>query len=131
MPADTLLPDFADALDQFELALGMPAENDVVRAGCIQYFEFTFELAWKTIKTVLESQGVTDTHTPRTCLKHAFAMGWIDDEEIWLAMLSARNRMSHTYNARQALVIYDSLKGFSPVLRRLHPALKKALDQNT
>jgi len=43
MSSAELLDDFRRALAQFKDALAMPAGNDVVKAGCIQYFEFTFE----------------------------------------------------------------------------------------
>jgi hypothetical protein len=32
-----LLADFQKALSQFQAALRIPAENDVIKAGCIQY----------------------------------------------------------------------------------------------
>ncbi len=44
-----IVDDFASTLDQFESAMDQPAGSDLIRAGCIQYFEFTFELAWKAI----------------------------------------------------------------------------------
>jgi hypothetical protein len=45
MKANKIVTDFAAALSRLTAALGAPAENDLVRAGCIQYFEFCFELA--------------------------------------------------------------------------------------
>lgn len=45
-----ILADFENALIQLRSALSQPANSDLLRAGCIRYFEFTFELAWKAIK---------------------------------------------------------------------------------
>jgi nucleotidyltransferase substrate binding protein (TIGR01987 family) len=56
-------------------------------------------------------------------LRQAFKQGWIAEEEGWLAMLEARNRLAHTYEASQALAIYEQLPEFSQRLRRLHGAL--------
>jgi len=47
MDSRTILQDLAKAVGQLEQALSVPADSDVVQAGCIQYFEFCFELAWR------------------------------------------------------------------------------------
>ncbi len=121
-----ILADFEQALTRLEDALTLPAENDLIKAGCIQYFEFCFELAWKSVKRMAASLGLPDCLSPKGCLKQAFANGWIDSEENWLEMLDARNRMSHTYNSQEALTVYDSLRKFSPELRTLLIRLKSA-----
>lgn len=52
-----------------------------------------------------------------------FTMGWIHDEELWLEMLDARNRMSHTYKYQDAMEIYNRLSAFLPELESLRNAL--------
>jgi nucleotidyltransferase substrate binding protein (TIGR01987 family) len=67
--------------------------------GVIQRFEYTMELAWKTMKDYLESQNlVLDQITPRAVIRTAFEAGIIQDGETWQKALDARNKMSHTYN---------------------------------
>jgi nucleotidyltransferase substrate binding protein (TIGR01987 family) len=80
-------------------------------------------LAWKTIKVVGDSQGLTGLVSPRACLRQAFTVGWIHDEELWLEMLDARNRMSHTYKYQDAMEIYTRLPSFLPGLEGLRNAL--------
>jgi nucleotidyltransferase substrate binding protein (TIGR01987 family) len=116
MDSQELLTDFKKALVQLKDALCIPPENDVIKAGCIQYFEFSFELAWKTIKRIAEDEGLADCNSPKSALKAAFSSGWIDAEEVWLAMLSARNKMSHTYSAEEAIDIYDQLPVYADAL---------------
>ena len=128
MRVDVILQDYEKSLESLFNALAEPAANDVYRAGCIQYFEFSFELAWKSIKTVGEDQGLDECNSPKKCLRLAFTNKWITDEEIWLEMLLARNRMSHTYNASQALKIYDQLSEFLQPLKDLLPALKREVE---
>jgi nucleotidyltransferase substrate binding protein (TIGR01987 family) len=114
-----IVDDFANALAQFEAALEQEINTDLMRAGCIQYFEFTFELAWKSIKQVAEEMGLAACTSPRACLKAAFQQGWIDDETTWLDMLEARNRMAHTYDAKTALAIFDRLATYCQPMNKL------------
>ena len=121
-----IIDDFSAALDQFEAAMHVVPASDLIKAGCIQYFEFTFELAWKSVKILAEQNGLEPGGSPRSCLKTGFAQGWIDDEPLWLAMLEIRNRMSHTYHAKEALQVYDRLSHFPRPMRILLAALRTA-----
>ena len=49
--------DFSRALARLGEALSAP-KSDLVRDAAIQRFEFTFELAWKTMKLWLAGQGL-------------------------------------------------------------------------
>jgi nucleotidyltransferase substrate binding protein (TIGR01987 family) len=122
MSESWIVKDFAAALEQYAAALQTPPESDLIRAGCIQYFEFTFELSWKSIKLIAEQAGLEPGGSPKSCL----AQGWIDDETVWLEMLEARSRMSHTYHARDALQVYEQLRGFLPPMRVLLASLRTA-----
>lgn len=73
--------------------------SQLEQEGVIQRFEYTMELAWKTMKDYLESQNVIfDQITPRAVIRRAFEAGLIKDGETWQNALDARNKMSHTYN---------------------------------
>lgn len=112
-------------MDRLRDALAEPPESDLIRAGCIKYFEFCLELAWKSIKLAGKDLGLQECLSPKRCFKQAFQQGWIRDEIMWLQMLDARNRMSHTYDAKRALEIYGQLAGFLPELQRLHENLSQ------
>jgi hypothetical protein len=49
MDKSLLIISFEQALKSLTNVLQSPAQNDLEKAGCIQYFEFCFELAWKSI----------------------------------------------------------------------------------
>ena len=126
MKAEFLLSDLQLALARLEEALKLDSELDVYKAGCIQYFEFTFELAWKAIKATAEEAGLDAGGSPKSSLKTAYQQGWIEDEAVWLEMLEARNRMSHTYDAKDAIKVYGQLADFIEPLKALVMKLGEA-----
>jgi nucleotidyltransferase substrate binding protein (TIGR01987 family) len=85
----------ADALKSGPAGLSL-----LEKEGVIQRFEYSFELAWKTLKDYLEAGGLVITPvTPRQVLKEAFAAKVIDDGQVWINMLDHRNLLSHTYDS--------------------------------
>ena len=70
--------------------------SELEKEGMIQRFEYTFELAWKTLKDFLKHKNV-DAKYPRDVIKKAFEYEIIEDGEIWLEMMEQRNLMAHTY----------------------------------
>ena len=78
---------------------GIEALSQLEREGVIQRFEYTFELAWLTLKDKLEYDGVVlSTVTPRNVIREAFQAKLIEDGDTWIDMLTDRNLMSHTYD---------------------------------
>lgn len=93
------LANFNKAMDRLrEGSLKMDVLDDLARDGLIQRFEFTFELAWKTLKSCFEEEGLMGLNSPKTVLREAFAAGLIQTEEVWLAMLEDRNSTAHIYS---------------------------------
>lgn len=81
------------------LARGPSALNQLEKEGVVQRFEYTLELAWKTIKDYLEASGLVLTSvTPRQVVKDAFAARIVADGQTWIDMLDHRNLLSHTYD---------------------------------
>jgi len=113
---------FRKALDRLAEAL-RKKEDDLKVDACIQRFEFTFELAWKTAKRVLWVEGII-CKTPRECLKECFRLGLIRDEENWLAMLDDRNAMSHIYSEEEARIIYARLPDYLKAFENLFVMIK-------
>ncbi len=67
--------------------------------GMIQRFEYTFELAWKTLQDFFRYRGYEGIIWPRSVIEQAFADGVIQDGELWMSMLKSRNETVHTYDA--------------------------------
>ena len=72
--------------------------DELSKEGLIQRFEYTLELAWKTIKDYLESEEEIVAKSPKSAIKNAFQTDIIDDGELWINMLQDRNLMAHTYD---------------------------------
>ena len=85
--------------------------TDLEIDGILHRFEFTFELAWKTMKDCLEDQGIVSRiKTPREIIKEAFAAGLIENGEIWMDMMISRNELSHLYDEETSREIFDDIK---------------------
>lgn len=85
--------------------------SDLEIDGILHRFEFTFELAWKTMKDCLEEQGIVGKiGSPREIIKEAFSVGLIDNGEVWIDMMLSRNELSHLYDEETSREIYDNIK---------------------
>jgi len=126
--ATVQLENFENATERLKAALEYdPLELDIVMDATIQRFEFTFETAWKSMKLAAKAVGY-DCKSPKGCLKLAYRMGWIKDEERWLELLEARNLTSHTYNQETAMDVYETVKEnfqvFGSLLRELREEIE-------
>ena len=78
---------------------GLEQMSDLEKEGLIQRFEYSYELAWKTMKDYLEEHGINiNPVTPRNVIKEAFSANIITDGQVWVDMLLHRNLLSHTYD---------------------------------
>ncbi|GAB4258823.1 nucleotidyltransferase substrate binding protein [Thermincola ferriacetica] len=104
------LEKYKQALARLEEALTKKEPDQFVYDAAIKRFEFTYELAWKLMKALIEYKGGEDVHFPRDVFKEAYAKGLLENGEIWLDMLNDRNLSSHTYNRERAMEIFKRVK---------------------
>ncbi len=123
---------FTAQLQQFEHAIGRLRDvlalpkNDVVRDSAIQRFEFTFDLAWKTIKTYLGEQKGLMCNSPKDCIRAAYSQQLITYDDAWLAITDMRNETAHTYNEALAEKIYAQLPDTLQKYQELYASFKAA-----
>ncbi|MBA2369160.1 MAG: nucleotidyltransferase substrate binding protein [Candidatus Protochlamydia sp.] len=99
--------------------------DELQSAGLVQSFEFTFELAWKTLKDYLEAQGMT-LQFPREVIKQAFSGRLIEDGRTWIKMLDKRNELTHTYNEKQAKQAVETIRNdYFPAIEQVYHTLKE------
>lgn len=108
---DERLLDFSKAVARLEEALDLVDPSPIIIDAVIQRFEFTYELAWKTMKAYLESQGLTESRTPKDVIRESFGIGLIEDGDGRLDMLADRNLTSHTYREDMAREIFGKIRG--------------------
>lgn len=115
------------AYEQFRAGVAA-ARSDLEKAGAIQYFEFTYELAWKTMKRVLANRG-KDVNSPRVAFREAALEGLIRDPSPWFGFLQDRNDTVHTYNRDLAEAIFSHLPAFEREMAAFIDSLNQLADQ--
>jgi nucleotidyltransferase substrate binding protein (TIGR01987 family) len=88
--------------------------------GVIQRFEYTFELAWKTLQDLLIYKGYEFMTGPNGTLKMAFEDGLISDHERWRKMAKSLNTLSHVYDDEEVReIIMPIFSEYAPLLDEL------------
>ena len=118
---------FEKALRQLKRAVLTPSPSELERAGIIQMYEFTFELAWKTLKDYLKAKEVV-ANFPTEVIREAFAYGLLQDGEVWMDMMEKHNLLVHTYNETNAELAYRLItEQYYNELEKVYQTLKAAL----
>ncbi len=74
-------------------------EDEITQMALIQAFEFTFEIAWKTMKDYLTYEGYNGLGSSKQTVRVAFQASLIRDAEAWMMAIAKRNLTSHVYNS--------------------------------
>ena len=101
---------YCKALQQLETALQQKKFSLLEKDGVIKRFEFTFELAWKTLQDILSDRGYIDIKGPKPVIKQSFKDEIINDGQMWIDMLNDRNLSSHLYDEDSARAIFDKIQ---------------------
>ncbi|MFO7646381.1 MAG: nucleotidyltransferase substrate binding protein [Desulfosarcina sp.] len=101
---------YQKALGQLKKFIDKGELSELEDQGLIKAFEYTYELAWTTLKDFLEYRGQTDIFGSRDVIRKAFQLNLINDGHRWMDMLASRNKTSHTYNRETAQEICQAVK---------------------
>jgi len=135
MPLD--LSSLKKAVDSLDRAIKVAVESknstqdEVIRAGVIQNFEFTYELCWKFIKRWLElnaTGAAVDGSTRKELFRLAAESRLITNVENWFKYHTARNETAHTYDPSKAAEIYALAAPFAFDARKLLQVLEQRND---
>ena len=121
---------FGKALRQLTKFIEKESLNELELQGLIQSFEYTHELAWKTLKDFLDDRGNKDIYGSKDATREAFKLDLISDGEIWMDMIKSRNQISHTYNEEttekiSAAILNDYFQAFGQLKKKLNAFAEK------
>jgi len=107
-------------------------ESEFVRDSCIQRFDYTYELAWKTIKRFLEltapNPNEIDLLSFQELIREANEKGLLlSDWDTWKLYRIYRGTTNHAYNADKTIEIHNEIPGFLKEVHYLIVQLKKRL----
>lgn len=122
---------FNKAFLQLKKFIDKKTLNELEEQGLIKSFEYTYELAWNTLKDYFEYQGNNDLNGSRDAINEAFKTGTISDGEGWMNMFKDRNRTSHTYNESTAKEISDNIfRQYFGLFNQLKQEMEKRIEDN-
>lgn len=99
-------------------------DDDLLQSGLVQTYEYTFELALKTLKDYLESKGYV-LRSPRETIRQGFQSGFIANAEDWLQALADRNLIDHIYDDEvMARVLKDVFERYFFILQEFNTSFK-------
>lgn len=123
---------FRKALTQLEQAVMLAESRELSsleKLGTIQAFEFTHELAWKTLKDLLQERGNLEIYGSRDATREAFKAGLIGGGEVWMEMIESRNLSGHTYNESVANeIVAKIISSYVVLFTDLRTALGRLAD---
>ena len=87
-----------DASSRLEEAVAVQNPDEFVKDATVQRFEFTFDLYWKALKKILQSQGIDIIGWPKMALKAWNKYGLVENVAYMIDLLDHRNMFSHEYD---------------------------------
>ena len=119
------------AVDSLKIALNLyhktqkeQADDNLQKAlrdSCIQRFEYSIELCWKTSMKILGNQ----TTAAKVAIREMARNDLVTNPEIWLSFIESRNETSHAYDEDIAQRVFKQIELFLPESIKLLKNLEK------
>ena len=104
-------------------------DDDLLQSGLVQTYEYTFELAWKTLKDYITLEGF-EVRSPRETIRQGFQSGYIMNGEDWLQALADRNLTTHIYDDEIIIrVLSDIFERYFFLLQDFYISFKEKADE--
>jgi len=122
---------YKKAFIQLERFIQAEDLNEMESQGLIKAFEYTYELAWKTLQDLLEYKGYQNIAGPRPVIEQSFQDGYISDGKAWMLMHLSRNLTAHTYEETTAKEIITKIREiYFHLFKELYTRLDKEMNIN-
>ena len=95
---------YNQALDRLH-EVAIMDEDAIIRDSLIQRFEFTYELAWKSMFYWMRGHGEKVPEMQKPIIAAAFRCELIADPQLWEDIKDERDETSHTYNEAKAMLV--------------------------
>jgi nucleotidyltransferase substrate binding protein (TIGR01987 family) len=127
------LTHFSNAIARLQEAMALYAldpSQTVIRDGLIQRFEFTYELAHRTLKRALQAASASPDQYERMSFGELIRSGneqgvLLSEWPQWKAYREMRGKTSHTYDEAVALEVVAGIAGFMRDAVFLHDRLRE------
>jgi nucleotidyltransferase substrate binding protein (TIGR01987 family) len=118
-----------NGLNRALIRAGAAPEDEELRDACIQRFEYTFELSWKTLKRQLEEEVASPAEVDGYSFKQLFRVGGerglVIDVVEWFDYREKRNLTSHVYDEEKARLVFGVIASFASSAASLLARLKE------
>jgi len=93
---------YKKAVAQLQKFIDKGTLNELEEQRLIKAFEYTYELAWNTIKDFYQGQGEVSIQSSRDAFRLAISRNLVHDGNSWMKMIESRIKTSHTYDEEVA-----------------------------
>lgn len=122
---------YKKVFDKLERYCSVEHMNEMEEQGLIKAFEYTYELAWKTLQDLLHEKGFEQIVGPKPVIDQSFQNGYIQNGQAWVRMHKSRNLTSHTYDSLTAEEIATEIRQeYVFLLTELKEKLQNEMDSS-
>jgi nucleotidyltransferase substrate binding protein (TIGR01987 family) len=116
-------------LEQGLVEVSEAPNNELMRDGVIQRFEYTMDLCWKFIQRYLKDFTDTEEASIRSkkdLFREAARLSLIKSAADWIGHYEARNTTAHSYDSQTAKAVFARARAFAADARALLESLQHA-----
>ncbi len=119
------IANLARAVKALQRSATTPITEPRDMSGIVKDYEIAYELSWKTLKAQLETEGHV-TSTAKDVFAQAYQLRKIQNQDVWLEMITDRNLTVHTYDETLAKELCERIRtNYLPVFEELLQTIQK------